>query len=272
LRISRDDRLDFGQLAAVIGRDPALAAKVVSAANSALFAVRQEIRTIRHALAVLGVDVVRTLVLTFSLVNELKEEQDGPLASCWTRAVYSSVSARCLCEVRHKGLREEAFVAGLLQDIGIMALARAFGPEYQVLCSLTNMTHEELSSAERESFGSDHAEIGAWLLERWALPARIVDYVRSSHLVHPTDGWDEPSFYVAKCVQYSGRLADIWISQEPVLGLAVSEAALLFGDDAVDLQSLGTRILTELKSVAPLFHISISEEDLERWVGGLVSN
>jgi HD-like signal output (HDOD) protein len=274
LRLCHDEAIDFGQLAAVIGRDPALAVKVVGAANSALFAVRQEIRTIRHALSVLGVDVVRALVLTFSLVNELKDEREGPLASCWTRSVYASVSARCLCETRHKALREEAYLAGLLQDIGVMALARVYGPDYLGLWEFLALSHEELCHAEQDFFGTNHAEVGAWLLEQWSLPGRIAGYVRLSHGAVPADdeGMDETALYVARCVQFSGTLADIWVSQEPVLGTAISQAATLFGDDPMDLLSLGTRILTELKSVAPLFQISISERDLERWVGGLVSN
>jgi HD-like signal output (HDOD) protein len=270
LRLCEADQLDLREMARVVGRDPALAIKVVRTANSPLFSLRQEVVSINQALSLLGANVVRTLVLSFSLVSELQDEREGSMARCWHRSVFSSVIARCLCVGPHAAVKEEAFLAALLQDVGMMALARIWGSDYEALCGLADMSHQELQAAEIAAFGCDHAEVGAWLLAHWGMPRSIVQLVAQSHQSTASEG-SAPSSYLAQCVQHSGRLADLWTAKvsDAAMRIAVSEIHGLMGN-TVEVQALATKAITDLKAIAPLFQLTIEAQDLESWVGGLL--
>jgi HD-like signal output (HDOD) protein len=268
LRLCEAEQLDLRDMARVVGRDPALAIKVVRTANSPLFALRQNVVSIDQALSLLGANVVRTLVLSFSLVNELQDERQGPLARCWHRSVFASVIARCLCVGPRAAVKEEAFLAALLQDMGMMALARIWGSDYESLCGLTDMSHEELQAAETAAFGCDHAEVGAWLLAHWGMPKSIVQLVAQSH---QSEAAPSASF-LTRCVQHSGRLADLWSSQvsDTAMSTAISEIQSLLGGGESEVQNLATKAISDLKAIAPLFQLTIEARDLETWVGGLL--
>jgi diguanylate cyclase (GGDEF)-like protein len=264
LQRCRDEDLDFNEIARIIGRDPALSIKVLKMANSPLFGLRYEVRTIGQALGILGLNSVRTLVLSFSLVRDSAQERNGPLAACWKRSVISSIAARELCALQNKALQEEAYLAGLLQDVGIMALARAFSGQYEQLHLQPDLTHDGLRAAEQAVFGADHAEVGAWLLERWGVSAQIAQLVKHSHDSRQISAEDADLHFLAKCVEYSGRLADLWSSTEAsaAIHLAESEAAALFGEGTVDIVALGGRILEAVAAVAPLFELEVDNDEM----------
>ena len=108
-------RDDMKQIATAIGRDPALAAKLIKTANSPMFSFRREVSTISHAVCLLGKNAVRTLVLSFSLVNNKKKSDCAHLENFWRRSLLAALAARQLAEsIDEPG--EQAFLAALLQD------------------------------------------------------------------------------------------------------------------------------------------------------------
>ena len=142
LRLCQSDDLDLGQIAKVITNDPALSAKMLRLVNSPSYGLRQQVRTISHALALLGVNAVRTLALSFSLAADMRgKKQAGiDLQIYWKRSVLAAVAARELATATGlAAVKEEAFLAALLQDIGRLALARVapeiYAPPATTSCS-----------------------------------------------------------------------------------------------------------------------------------------
>ena len=251
-------------MARVIGRDPALTIKVLKMANSPMFALRNEVRSISHALGILGLNCVRTLVLSFSLVRDSAQERQGPLAAFWKRSVISSVAARELYDGQNPAEKEEAFLAGLLQDVGVMALARAFGTRYKDIHAQPGLTHDALRASEVAEFGADHAEVGAWLLEKWGMPSHLVKLVRHSHDSRHLDGDDPELTAMARRVEYSGRLADLWSegASPASFQMAEAEATALFGEGKIDIVSLSARIQASVAAVAPLFELKLDDDEM----------
>jgi len=264
LQRCQEDDLDFNEIARVIGRDPALSIKIVKMANSPMFGAWQEVRSISQALGILGLNSVRTLVLSFSLVRDSAQEREGPLAAFWKRSVISSIAARELCADQGQALQEEAYLAGLLQDVGVMVLARVFGEHYERLHGQPDLTHDGLRAAEMKVFGADHAEVGSWLLERWGVPGQLAKLVKYSHDSRLLLGEDPELFAMARRVEYSGRLADLWSSgdSDVAVRLAEAEAAALFGEGRIDIAALGARIMEAVAIVAPLFELKIDDEEM----------
>ncbi|MES1209404.1 MAG: HDOD domain-containing protein, partial [Pseudomonadota bacterium] len=162
LNLCQRDDLDLLEIADAVGNDPALAAKILKLVNSPVFGLRQEVKTISHALALLGVNAVRTLTLSFSLVRDLRKSQQKGLQSYWRRSIVSAIAAKELSAAMRFPAGEEAFLAALLQDIGILALGRVCGRDYDRVAAGAGDDHLLLADLERAAFGADHAEVGAW--------------------------------------------------------------------------------------------------------------
>ena len=119
--------VNIKQIANTIQHDPALSSKILKTVNSSFYGQAHTIGTISHALVVLGLNSVKTLALGFSLVSNLKEAGGDGLDhfEFWKRSLYTATAAKNIA--RHIGLvqQEEAFLGGLLQDLGMLAMNQA---------------------------------------------------------------------------------------------------------------------------------------------------
>jgi diguanylate cyclase (GGDEF)-like protein len=205
--LANDSKADFARIAQVIGQDPALSIKVLRTANSAFYGGRRKSQNLPQAIMVLGLNATLTIALGFSLMRTFERDtKQGIDYPCfWRRALLSATAARALAEVKHLPDAEEMFLAALLQDIGILAIDRSHEDFYRGLPQSAG--HHELSAFERARLGCDHAEVGAWLLRSWNIPALLCDAVEASHQLPPLSlQADREAF--TEGVALSGVLAD----------------------------------------------------------------
>lgn len=211
IQLAQDPNIEMGKVARAIGMDPALATKVLRIANSPLYAQRRRSENLRQALIVLGLNATLTLALSFSLVKALRGAKPNgvnhPLY--WRRALLGASAARALGEATGQTLLEELFLAGLLQDIGMLALDKAMPDLYRDTSEMQN-NHRELAAHERKRIGVDHADVGIWLMKHWNLPDRLSTAIGNSHkldnrrVLEPADGFN-------RCVAMSGPVVDIFL-------------------------------------------------------------
>jgi diguanylate cyclase (GGDEF)-like protein len=255
IELGRDPEVRLGQLAETINFDPALVAKVLRIANSAFYGRRRESHNLRQAVTLLGLEATLSLALSFSLVAALRGGSGGELdyGLFWRRALLSATCARALGNRVELRSKEQLFLAGLLQDIGMLALDRALPEVYQDMGD-TQRGHQRLQQWELERTGSDHAEVGAWLLRRWRLSEYLVDAVAGSHdpsLVATDDGRFRAFL---RCVAVSGVLADLWLRDDPARVAEAAESAehhLRLSPS--DLAALLEAVASELPEVEALF-------------------
>ena len=211
IQLAQDPNIEMGKVAKAIGMDPALSTKVLRIANSPLYAQRRRSENLRQALIVLGLNATLTLALSFSLVKSLRGAKPNgvnhPLY--WRRALLGASAARALGEATGQTLLEELFLAGLLQDIGMLALDKAVPDLYRDTGELQK-NHRELAAHERKRIGVDHADVGHWLMKRWNLPERLSTAIGHSHrldnrrVLDPADGFN-------RCIAMAGPIVDIFV-------------------------------------------------------------
>jgi diguanylate cyclase (GGDEF)-like protein len=270
LQLCQSEDLDLPQIAATIGTDPALSAKVLRLVNSAVFGLRNEVRTVPHALALLGLNAVRTLALSFSLVRDLRKSQQAGLAAYWKRSIIAAVSARELAVALKFGAPDEAFLAALLQDIGVLALGRVAGRDYEKVASEAGDDHDYLADLERQAFGSDHADVGSWLLGTWRLPEPLRQAVMLSHSSAQgiaSAGLHADVDKLARIVALSGAIADIWVRENATVASEVArDMAMDFvGLVPVNLEPVLTRSAAAMPQVAELFDLKLgTPEEISR--------
>jgi diguanylate cyclase (GGDEF)-like protein len=130
---------------------------------------------------------VKSLVLGFSLVDCTKVGEDGfDMIDYWRRCVYAGAASRRIAAMRNACDPEEAFIAALMQDVGMAAILATMGREYVEVIARTNGAHDKLPGIEREVLGFDHATVGAKLAERWRLPAEMIQAIRQHHADTPS--------------------------------------------------------------------------------------
>jgi putative nucleotidyltransferase with HDIG domain len=189
LRSLDDDNLDASHLAKKIGQDPVLSARVLKIVNSPFYGVAGRVASLQEAVMVLGFSSVRRLALAVSLNGSFPMHSAGNAdpRRLWRHSFCVALCAQALARLVRID-PETAFTAGLLHDIGRIALVAAEPARFSAALAVRNQ-YRDLSAAEQSVFGYNHAEFGARLLERWHLPKPLLRAVAFHHApdTAPTD-------------------------------------------------------------------------------------
>jgi diguanylate cyclase (GGDEF)-like protein len=263
IAMARDPNIQITKVAEAISRDPGMAAKVLRIANSAFYAQRRSSSNIRQALVIIGLNAALTLALSFSLVSSLRGLKPNGIdyRRFWRRTLIAATASRAFGETLKVGNEEELFLAGLLQDVAILAIDRSARDFYVKLPP--DFSHSALIEFERQQLGKDHAAIGGALLKSWHLPERLHESVALSHKPESCTG--EMSKFV-RCVALGSDLADAVLSKDRVVALAgvADRARALLGVRDEQFTEAVTRVLKLIPEAEELYETSIIEtEDAE---------
>jgi putative nucleotidyltransferase with HDIG domain len=202
-RVVLDPNAEPADLERLAGRDPALAAGLLQAANSAQFARRRALGTLRQAIVHLGTDQSRRVLSAVALRGAFRAPGARPL---W---VHSLDTAAMAAEIAGQvvGLDpREAFLCGLLHDLGRLLLLASTEGALQPYSELTARGCPPVA-VELALCGRDHAEIGARALERWGIAASVVEAVRAHH--QPGAGAAPLAAVLQVCEEVSGMDEDL---------------------------------------------------------------
>ncbi len=180
LNITVDSDSSAKDLEKVIESDPKVSAVVLKRANSAFYSSTRKIGRILDAVARIGFREVRALVLGLSVIDLFPRESKTlafDRVQFWISCLATAVVAQALAEISGDVDPDDAFVAGLLHDMGRIVLDENFPEDFARALSISERYHISLCEAETRVFGIDHQEIGREILERWSFPAHLVSIV-----------------------------------------------------------------------------------------------
>lgn len=254
IALAGDPHIDISQVAAAISRDPGLAAKLLRAANSALYSRQRKSSNLRQALIVLGLHGATTLALGFALVGTYRGLKSNGLDydRFWRRAILSASAAKCFGALQNAALVEDIFLAALLQDIAILGVDRAAPDFYRDLPR--DASHRDFRAHEMARLGIDHAELGAWLLDYWKLPEPLCRAVASSHAPSTADR-STPTGMAACCVALGSDCVEILLASSAATDVAALalQASEWFGIDAASVAQVMDKIVAEIPEIERLF-------------------
>ena len=178
VELTDNPKVDVAALKECIERDAGLTAKLLRVANSPYFSLRGEVSDLNQALALLGVKPLKLLVLGFSLPERLfRTARKEHLEWYWRTTLARTAAAREVDALVGAKCGETAFLAALLQDIGVLVMIDQLGEPYcRVLNRVINYPLE-LAEAEAQSLGINHRELSAELLRGWCLPQEITEAI-----------------------------------------------------------------------------------------------
>lgn len=205
----------FQELETTIAVDPALTAKVLRVANSALYARQKEISKLSTAITLLGFNAIRSLVILVSGANLFdKYKQYSFYKNFWRHSLRSAFISRDLAKLSgKKEIAEQAFVAGLLHNFGQAALFSSDPKAYEGLLKKNSPLEKRLSLLEEAQFGVNHHEVGYRILNQWSFPDVYSDVAREHGNINITTSHK----IVVIVVTVASALAHQWDSKKLVL-------------------------------------------------------
>lgn len=173
MQLLANPNVTIPEVSTLIRSDAAFAAEVLKLANSAIMALRYEVMSVMHAISVLGMDRLQSLVLTVAMRDFIRAGKGAALLRlCWRHNLATALVAEVLAEACSLE-RSEAYTAGLLHDLGRLALVAAYPIEYAAAVECWNRDGEQVLRCEEEALGINHREAGLLLADKWGLPSAL---------------------------------------------------------------------------------------------------
>jgi putative nucleotidyltransferase with HDIG domain len=204
LQLTNNEDVSMSRLSALISSEPAFSSEVLTIANSALYSVRSPVTSVLQAVAVLGTKRLRGLCLTVGVRAYLGDSLNNEsLRAMWRHSLACGLIAQQLARAGSMP-KDEAYTAGILHDIGRVALAVISPKEYASLLETHTGSASSVLQAERDLFGFDHCETGKHLIRDWKLPPHFASIVSDHHSPRQrSDPWHMPDLINVSC-----RMAD----------------------------------------------------------------
>lgn len=172
------------EIADTLSRDQGLTAKVLTMANSAFYGLQQEVTTVSRAIAVLGLNEVRSLILAVG-VKALTQDKNFPkefgVSDYWQHQLSVAIIARHLAPLMGGVDGDNLFTAGVLHDLGKLLTALHRADDWRAIDALTREQRVSYSEAEEDYWGIEHGVLGSMVLGAWNLPEDITEPVNWHH-------------------------------------------------------------------------------------------
>jgi putative nucleotidyltransferase with HDIG domain len=195
--------VDITELGRTIAVEPIFALRVLQLANSPLFATTGEIKSLSHAIVLLGLSRVRAITITRAMADFVAPAlRVGALKACWTNSLAAAIISEKLARAC-KMDPDLAYVAGLIRDIGRLALLVKYPEAYADLLAVTEENSFNLLSVEHDLFEVDHCQAGAWVLEQSPFPPELREVVAWHH-----DTLEAEPFRMVNLVHVADLMAD----------------------------------------------------------------
>jgi HD-like signal output (HDOD) protein len=192
LAVMNDEDSSADDVTQVLSSDQALAGKVLKLVNSSYYGMSGEVSTITRAVVVLGFSGVRNVAMGFGMVSAMKKLGATSMAAFWDHALATGAGAQAIAgQLGKLHDPEEAFIAGLMHDIGHVVLASA-APDDWSAAQQAGLAGADALAEEKEHLGMSHTSVGQRLMAYWQLPPELQEAARWHHNVKICAGREQP--------------------------------------------------------------------------------
>jgi HD-like signal output (HDOD) protein len=184
LELSSDPETSANQLQQVISDDQAMTGRILKIANSAMYSCSRKVKTLTEAIVMLGFNSIRSLVVTSAarnLYNTRKSRTGLKERLLWEHSIGCAIACRLLAAERVPGLAEEAFLAGLMHDIGKLVLNLRVPEQFDEVVQIVYNENRPFHVTEAELLGFDHTQVGALLVNKWKLSPMLEEAILNHH-------------------------------------------------------------------------------------------
>nr|MBN2278527.1 HDOD domain-containing protein [candidate division Zixibacteria bacterium] len=186
LEIINNPAAGADQIADVISKDVSLTARVLKMVNSAQYSRRRKVSRVTEAVVVMGLNSIKMLTLSSSVFSMMPDNEFSgrcDIKRIWRHLIEVAAGARSIAREINYPEPEEAFVAGILHDMGIIIMLLYFRDRYLDLIDRAAAEKTPLWKIEQQTLGFTHGDLGAEMIDTWKLPVRLSHAARGHHQV-----------------------------------------------------------------------------------------
>jgi len=246
------------EILSLLAQDSGLCCQVLKTVNSGLYGLSKPVGSLKQAVMMLGVRPLRSLVLSLALPAIGSPDKDELILKYWQESVAGAVIARELAISLRRKEPEDDLVAGLLRDLGVLVLRDAFPEDYRGLWTrCAQEWAQRQCDEEKETFGVDHAEISAGLLNTWNLPPEIYLPIHYHH--NPECFVDAPQPFLERAwvLCFASKVAMLDSNSPRAIGelLQMAQARFAMSQEAL-IKFLGS-VMPAIREFAGLLKVDI---------------
>ena len=264
LELVRDENTNLKAIADVLSTDPPLSAQVLKLINSPFYGVRRQVTSVSHAVSLLGLNTVKNLALSFSLLRDYpKANKEGfDYTSFWKESIIGAVSCKLIAQKVIPSFSEDAFFLGLIHNIGILALTQCMPKQYSLVLKEKDRSLCSYHDAENQILGFNHMEVGEYLIRTWGLPETFFTPVAYHHNPEELNTKSSEIELLTKILNLSSLFIDLNTFPDKKLYLAMLESnTKAYGfTDKFQTDEIITQIHEQTMDIYPLFDIKIGKE------------
>ena len=264
LEVVRNEETSLKEIADVLSADPPLSAQVLKLINSPFYGVRTQITSVPHAVNLLGLNTVKNLALSFSLLRDYRKgkDQNFDYTNFWKQSLIGAVSSKLIAEKVVPSFGEDAFFLGLIHNIGILALSQCMPKQYSLVLKEKGRTICSYHEAENQILGFNHMEVGEYLIKAWGLPETFFVPIRYHHNPEYLETTNSDIELLTKVLHLSSLFINLNSYEDKKLYLAMLEVYVKeYGfTGALKIHELTKQIHEQTMEVFPLFDVRIGEE------------
>lgn len=189
-KVINDPNASSAKVAKILGEDAAMAVKVLKLTNSAFYGLSREVESVKHAVTIIGLEAVRNLVLSASVLNMFKSDNANKEfhEEFWRHSLATAMAARLVAQKYKNGTffnPDPAFTSGLVHDIGKIVICCFLPKEHaKIMDELRSKPDLLVYEAEQNVLGFNHAHLGSHLIISWKLPDRMAEAIAFHHNPH----------------------------------------------------------------------------------------
>jgi putative nucleotidyltransferase with HDIG domain len=183
MNLLSDENASIKKLSEVIEKDQSMAVKILKMANSAFYGTLGRVSSIDHALVILGIGEIKSILLAFSVRDFFSDSMSDSIDRnrFWKHSIICSQVAKYLARYFNRSSDDTLFLSGLIHDMGKVVFDQYFHEEFVDIVHFVNENHTTFSEGEREILGITHYQVAAKLLQQWKFPQRVVMQVFFHH-------------------------------------------------------------------------------------------
>ena len=252
------DDTPMSDISAIISKDPVLSFKVLQLVNSAYYGFRYSFNGIDQAVVYLGANTIKNLAVTMS-VHQVFQQKRFQTIKHFNINIFWYHSLMCATLAKRIAVKtgftniDEAYLSGLLHDIGRLILVSTFPKEHETILTETKDRNNTLW-AESQLLGVTHCETGGWLMQKWRLGSMMADAIRYHH---ETPEKIKEAFPLVKIIY----IANLLCEKSDTIKQQCADADLLTGLDYADIQEIVEGAEEEVEQIALNLEINVQKPD-----------
>jgi putative nucleotidyltransferase with HDIG domain len=254
MRLAEDPRSDAQSIARVIATDQAMAARVLKLANSAFYGLPRRVSTLSEAVVILGFRTIKNLAIAASTFELLNREIAGywlQRGELWRHSLACAIGAQLIARRVRLPVSEEAFVAGLLHDIGKVAINLFVREQFDQIMERALQDRIPFVEAEQAVLGFNHAMAGGLIAEKWNLPPLLVSVIKYHH--QPSSAPEkEPMISVVHLADLLSITMGMGIGGDGLYYVLEEGTLPMFGLEQADIDELCEQIVDQMAQAANL--------------------